>query len=89
MLEWIHPPPRGFGIHGNDSHRWFPDGTLNVCYNALDRHVDTGAGERVALIYDSRSPDDAISTPTEPCAIRWPDSRGPCAAVGFGPATPW
>lgn len=33
--------------------RWFPGGKLNVCYNAVDRHVDIGLGERVAVIHDS------------------------------------
>ena len=34
-------------------HRWFPDGVLNTCENALDRHVADGHGGRVALVYDS------------------------------------
>jgi propionyl-CoA synthetase len=33
--------------------RWFAGARLNVCYNALDRHVEAGNGARVALIYDS------------------------------------
>ena len=33
--------------------RWFPGGELNTCHNALDRHVDTGRGDQVALIHDS------------------------------------
>ncbi|KAJ2801309.1 hypothetical protein H4S07_004972, partial [Coemansia furcata] len=32
---------------------WFPDGRLNVCYNAIDRHVESGRGDQVAVIYDS------------------------------------
>ena len=32
---------------------WFPDGELNTCFNALDRHVRDGRGEQTALIYDS------------------------------------
>ena len=34
-------------------YRWFTGGKLNVAYNALDRHVDEGNGERTALVYDS------------------------------------
>ena len=34
-------------------YRWFPDGELNTCANALDRHVDDGRGDQAALIYDS------------------------------------
>ncbi len=33
--------------------RWFPDGRLNTCFNAVDRHVDAGRGDQVALVYDS------------------------------------
>jgi propionyl-CoA synthetase len=34
-------------------YRWFSDGELNTCYNALDRHVRDGRGDQAALIYDS------------------------------------
>ncbi|XP_071954911.1 acyl-CoA synthetase short-chain family member 3, mitochondrial-like isoform X2 [Antedon mediterranea] len=33
--------------------KWFVGGELNTCYNAVDRHVDEGNGERVAIIHDS------------------------------------
>ena len=33
--------------------RWFAGGRLNTCYNAVDRHVDAGRGNDVALIHDS------------------------------------
>ncbi|MGW0809710.1 propionyl-CoA synthetase [Nonomuraea sp. NPDC002799] len=33
--------------------RWFPDGRLNTCHNAVDRHVAAGRGDQAALIYDS------------------------------------
>lgn len=34
-------------------YRWFRGGELNICENALDRHVSDGRGEQIALIYDS------------------------------------
>ena len=34
-------------------YRWFSGGMVNTCYNALDRHVETGRAEQFALIYDS------------------------------------
>jgi propionyl-CoA synthetase len=34
-------------------YRWFSGGSLNTCYNTLDRHVDGGRGDQKALIYDS------------------------------------
>ncbi|MFC5829922.1 propionyl-CoA synthetase [Nonomuraea insulae] len=36
-----------------DGGRWYPDGRLNTCHNAVDRHVAAGRGEQAALIYDS------------------------------------
>ncbi len=52
-IDWIKPPQKifdpGMGVYG----RWFPDGTLNTCYNALDRHVKNGRADQAALIYDS------------------------------------
>jgi propionyl-CoA synthetase len=34
-------------------YRWFVGGEMNTCYNALDRHVEGGRADQVALIYDS------------------------------------
>jgi propionyl-CoA synthetase len=34
-------------------YRWFTGGRLNTCHNALDRHVDGGRADQLALIYDS------------------------------------
>ena len=34
-------------------YRWFSGGTVNTCYNALDRHVAAGRADQPALIYDS------------------------------------
>uniref|UniRef100_A0A1B6EB89 Acyl-CoA synthetase short-chain family member 3, mitochondrial n=1 Tax=Clastoptera arizonana TaxID=38151 RepID=A0A1B6EB89_9HEMI len=33
--------------------KWFVGGELNACYNAVDRHVEAGKGNKVALIHDS------------------------------------
>ncbi len=34
-------------------HRWFTGAMVNTCHNALDRHIETGRGDQLALIYDS------------------------------------
>uniref|UniRef100_A0A673ITQ0 Acyl-CoA synthetase short-chain family member 3, mitochondrial n=1 Tax=Sinocyclocheilus rhinocerous TaxID=307959 RepID=A0A673ITQ0_9TELE len=33
--------------------KWFVGGKLNMCYNAVDRHVGDGRGDQAAVIYDS------------------------------------
>jgi propionyl-CoA synthetase len=52
-ISWIHKPSRTLDSTNAPFSRWFPDGTVNTCFNALDRHVVAGRGEQTALIYDS------------------------------------
>jgi len=42
-------------------YRWFSGARLNTCWNALDRHIAAGRGERIALIYDSPVTDTVAS----------------------------
>ncbi len=52
-IAWDHAPTRALRLRPDGMADWFPDGTLNVCANALDRHVEAGRGDQVALIWDS------------------------------------
>jgi len=52
-IDWTRPPTRALDDSRPPFARWFPDGELNVCHNALDRHVDAGHGDRPALVHDS------------------------------------
>ncbi|GGG62866.1 propionyl-CoA synthetase [Kocuria dechangensis] len=52
-VDWVREPTVALDESAAPLYRWFPDGRLNTCYNALDRHVEAGHGERTALIYDS------------------------------------
>ncbi|MGB7975579.1 MAG: propionyl-CoA synthetase, partial [Roseiarcus sp.] len=52
-ITWIRPPERIFDARAGVYGRWFPDARCNACFNALDRHVEAGRGDRVALYYDS------------------------------------
>ncbi|ASN38811.1 propionyl-CoA synthetase [Arthrobacter sp. 7749] len=52
-IEWAIKPSTALDESRAPIYAWFPDGTLNVCRNALDRHVAAGRGENTALIYDS------------------------------------
>jgi propionyl-CoA synthetase len=53
LVDWIKGPRRVLDDDHPPFYRWFPDATLNTCFNALDRHVVHGHGDRTALIYDS------------------------------------
>ena len=53
LVDWIKKPRRVLDDDAPPFYRWFPDASLNTCFNALDRHVVRGAADRPALIYDS------------------------------------
>ncbi len=42
----------------NGEIKWFEGGTLNACYNCLDRHVEAGHGEATAIIWEGNAPDE-------------------------------
>ncbi|MGA2486051.1 MAG: propionyl-CoA synthetase [Roseiarcus sp.] len=52
-IDWIRPPRTIFDAEAGVYGRWFPDATLNACYNAVDRHVAAGRGDQAAIYYDS------------------------------------
>ena len=52
-IDWYQPWKRVLDDSKRPFYRWFSGGVLNTCYNALDRHVEAGRGEQLALIYDS------------------------------------
>ncbi|CAL9483362.1 Acetyl-coenzyme A synthetase [Streptomyces sp. enrichment culture] len=55
VLDWSNPP---FA-------KWFADGTLNVAYNCVDRHVEAGNGDRVAIHFEGEPGDSRSLTYAE------------------------
>ena len=52
-VDWVHRPRQVLDSSRPPFSRWFPDGTLNTCFNALDRHVAAGRADQPALVHDS------------------------------------
>ncbi|QND50936.1 propionyl-CoA synthetase [Phyllobacterium sp. 628] len=52
-IDWTKPWDKVFDPAQQPYGRWYAGGECNTCYNAVDRHVERGRGEQVALIYDS------------------------------------
>lgn len=52
-VTWTREPTQILDDSNPPFYRWYADGEMNTCANALDRHVDDGRGEQPALIYDS------------------------------------
>ncbi|MFS0732174.1 acetate--CoA ligase [Microbacterium sp. 1P10UB] len=55
VLDWSNPPFAS----------WYGDGELNVAYNCLDRHVEAGNGDRVALLWEGENGDERRVTYAE------------------------
>jgi len=57
-IDWIKPftKVKDVSFAKDDLHvRWYYDGTLNVCYNCVDRHLET-KGDDVAIIWEGDDP---------------------------------
>jgi len=54
-LDWSNPP---FA-------KWFADGKINVAYNCLDRHVEAGNGDRIAIHWEGEPGDSRSITYAE------------------------
>ena len=52
-IDWYKAPTQALDSSKPPFHRWFPDGEMNTCHNAVDRHVAAGRGDQRAVIYDS------------------------------------
>ena len=53
FIDWDKAPSKALFDDNAPLYEWYADGMLNACYNAVDRHVEAGHGDRVAIIYDS------------------------------------
>ncbi|MGB5078176.1 MAG: acetate--CoA ligase [Sphingorhabdus sp.] len=55
-VDWMVEPTRiDDWSYDPVSIKWYEDGVLNLCHNAVDRHVAAGRGDQIAFIFE---PDD-------------------------------
>ena len=52
-VRWIKKPTQILDVSNPPFYKWFKGGKINTCFNALDRHVEEGNGDRTAIIFDS------------------------------------
>ncbi|NNF23186.1 MAG: propionyl-CoA synthetase [Rhodobacteraceae bacterium] len=52
-IDWAEPPSKALFDENAPLYEWFVDAKVNGCWNAVDRHVEAGNGDRIAIIYDS------------------------------------
>jgi len=53
LVKWDKNPKVILDDSNPPLYRWFSDGMLNTCYNALDRHVIDGRADQPAVIHES------------------------------------
>jgi propionyl-CoA synthetase len=52
-VHWFKKYSKVLDESNSPLYKWFPGGEINICYNAIDKHVDRGHGDDIAMIYDS------------------------------------
>lgn len=52
-IDWVQQPGKALDASRAPIYEWFPDGMVNTCWNAVDRHVEAGRGNQLAIIHDS------------------------------------
>ncbi|MCL1871704.1 MAG: acetate--CoA ligase [Promicromonosporaceae bacterium] len=62
LVSWRTPFTQTLDWSDAPVARWFADGTLNAAYNAVDRHVEAGRGDRVALHFEGEPGDTRTVT---------------------------
>jgi acetyl-CoA synthetase len=51
-IDWIKPFSKVLDDSNPPFYKWFPDGELNICYNAIDRHVKGARKNKLAYIWE-------------------------------------
>ena len=52
-ISWFKFPQQITSADENNYNQWFADGELNMSYLCIDKHIEDGFGEQIAVVYDS------------------------------------
>ncbi len=52
-IDWVRAPTQALSGENAPLYEWFVDSEVNTCWNAVDRHVEAGRGDQLAIIHDS------------------------------------
>jgi len=63
-VRWIKKWDRVLDSSNKPFYRWFSGAEVNTCFNAVDRHVEDGRADQLALIYDSPVTGNTVRTYT-------------------------
>lgn len=80
-LSWATAPTETLDWSNAPFAKWFADGELNVAYNCVDRHVEAGLGDRVAIHWEGEPGDSRAITYAE---LQREVSKAANALTGLG-----
>ena len=83
-IDWDVAPTRALFERGNNIYEWFSEARVNTCYNAVDRHVENGRGDQVAIIHDSPITNSQSKITYAELQTRVASLAGALAAKGVG-----
>jgi propionyl-CoA synthetase len=52
-IDWDSKPSKALFDGDAPFFEWFSDGMVNTCWNAVDRHVEAGRGDQIAIMHES------------------------------------
>jgi propionyl-CoA synthetase len=52
-IDWNTQPSKALFDDNAPLYEWFSDGMVNTCWNAVDRHVEAGRGDQIAIMHES------------------------------------
>ncbi|PCD76271.1 propionyl-CoA synthetase [Pseudothioclava arenosa] len=52
-IDWDQQPSKALFEENAPLYEWFSDGMVNTCWNAVDRHVEAGRGDQIAIMHES------------------------------------
>ncbi|WP_406736078.1 propionyl-CoA synthetase [Thioclava sp. GXIMD4215] len=52
-IDWDKRPSKALFDEKAPIYEWFNDGMVNTCWNAVDRHVEAGRGDQIAIQHES------------------------------------
>jgi propionyl-CoA synthetase len=52
-IDWVEKPSKALFDENAPIYEWFCDAKVNTCWNAVDRHVEAGRGDQIAIMHES------------------------------------
>jgi propionyl-CoA synthetase len=53
QIDWDRKPSKALFDDNAPLYEWYSDGMVNTCWNAVDRHVEAGRGDQIAIMHES------------------------------------